>query len=269
MAGRLLLSGNIARIGLFLLITNYIGAALAQSPYRLDWSFDGPLLGISAGAGGLTLILGAQRDPLAISDIELLDPFNINAFDRPAIYNYSLEQSDVSDILLGIMIVMPAGLMTSERIRKDASTIGIMYSEVLILANVGTQIFKVATPRVRPYGYNPRVPIAEKTTVTAKESFFSGHTANSFASTVFLSSVYSTYYPDSKWSPYTWAGSLILAAVVGFLRYSSGNHFPTDIITGALWGSAVGFLIPRLHRTDREQGMASTPVIGGNISFSF
>ena len=267
--GRLPPARYIARIGLFLLIAFDIGPALAQSPYSLNWSYDGPLLGISAGAGGMTLILGAQREPLTIADVESLNPSNINAFDHPAICNYSLQQSDLSDILLGMMLIIPAGLLTSERVRKDASTVGIMYTEVLILANIGPQIFKVATPRIRPYVYNPAVPMSEKTTVNAKESFFSGHTANSFASAVFLSSVYSAYYPDSKWSPYTWAGSLTLAAFVGYLRYSSGNHFPTDILTGALWGSVVGFLIPRLHRTETEPGMGATPVIGGNISFSF
>ncbi len=235
----------------FLLFCQTVKPVNAQSPFRLSWAFDGPLLGISAGVGGLTMIATAQRDPLTTEEIAALDPFSINAFDRPAIHNYSITQKKLSDVLLGFMIVLPAGLLTSAKIRKDALTIGVMYAETVILANLAPQMFKVLTPRVRPYVYNPGAPLSEKTNVDARASFFSGHTSNTFAAAVFLSTVYATYYPESDWSTYIWAGTLSLAAGVGYLRYSSGKHFPTDIITGAVWGSAVGFFIPHLHRTGK------------------
>ncbi len=246
----------------------------AQSPYAIKWSTDGPLLALGTGALGVTALLGHQRAALTADEIAALDPVNINGFDRPAIRRYSSAQSNLSDLLVGSMMIVPAGLMVSDRIRGDVMTIGVMYAEVMVLANLGPQIFKVSTPRARPYVYNPGVPLSEKTTVNAKESFFSGHTSNAFASAVFVSGVYSAYYPDSRWSPYVWAGSLTLAAVVGYLRFSSGKHFPTDVLTGAVWGSAVGFLVPHLHRTDHPENMIWNPLIGddrigGHISFKF
>ncbi|MDP3684668.1 MAG: phosphatase PAP2 family protein, partial [Ignavibacteria bacterium] len=67
---------------------------------------------------------------------------------------------------------------------------------------------------------------------------------------VFLSTVYEGYFPDSKYKNYVWAGSLFTASLTGYLRYESGAHFPTDILVGAVVGSAVGYLIPYLHKSN-------------------
>ena len=262
------------RILTVLLIIYCVYPAEAQTPYRINWPVDGPLLGISTGATGLAFLAGRNRDPLTTAEINTLDPGDIPGLDRSAIDNYSTGLSDFSDILVGAVILTPAGLLTSEKIRNDALTVGVMYAEVLALANLGPELFKVLAPRARPYVYNPGVPQSEKTTVYAKESFFSGHTSNAFASAIFLSSVYSAYYPDSRWSPYIWGGSLGLATLVGYLRYGSGKHFPTDILAGAVWGSAIGFLVPYFHRTDNNPDMGWNPVIGnriigGEIRFAF
>jgi membrane-associated phospholipid phosphatase len=47
-------------------------------------------------------------------------------------------------------------------------------------------------------------------------------------------------------------GSLFLASVVGYLRYEAGEHFPTDIVAGAVAGSAIGYAIPWMHRAFKE-----------------
>jgi membrane-associated phospholipid phosphatase len=39
------------------------------------------------------------------------------------------------------------------------------------------------------------------------------------------------------------------ATGVGALRVAAGKHFPTDIIVGAVLGSAIGWLVPTLHPT--------------------
>ncbi|HJQ66286.1 MAG TPA: phosphatase PAP2 family protein, partial [Gemmatimonadales bacterium] len=37
------------------------------------------------------------------------------------------------------------------------------------------------------------------------------------------------------------------AGIVGTLRVAGGRHFPTDVLTGAALGAAVGWLTARLH----------------------
>ena len=38
--------------------------------------------------------------------------------------------------------------------------------------------------------------------------------------------------------------------MTGFARVESGNHFPTDAITGLLIGGFSGFVVPYLHRKE-------------------
>ena len=111
-------------------------------------------------------------------------------------------------------------------------------------------------------------PLDEKQETNARRAFFSGHATNSFASAVFLSTVYATYFPQSPWKPVIWAASLATAGVVAWFRVASGQHFPTDVLTGAIVGSAVGFIVPELHRSDGAALGASPSAMPGGYSLS-
>lgn len=59
---------------------------------------------------------------------------------------------------------------------------------------------------------------------------------------------------------------MLSAAFVGYERVCSGEHFPTDVLAGALVGASIGVLVPHLHRHTPESppvwvGLA--PVRGG------
>lgn len=95
-------------------------------------------------------------------------------------------------------------------------------------------------------------------------SFFSGHTSLAFGSAVFASTLFDHYYPESSLRPWVWGSSLAIASGMGYLRYASGKHFPTDIIVGALVGSAIGYVIPKLHK--QKPRIASNGLV---LSFSF
>jgi undecaprenyl-diphosphatase len=71
----------------------------------------------------------------------------------------------------------------------------------------------------------------------AQASFPSGHTATAFA----LATVLSLWYP--RWT----AAWLALAAVVGWSRVGLGSHFPSDVVAGAVLGSAVVLVLGRLR----------------------
>jgi len=45
---------------------------------------------------------------------------------------------------------------------------------------------------------------------------------------------------------------------------TSGNHFISDVVAGAAVGSAIGFLVPYLHRTKNQPGTAAS---GGGPAF--
>ncbi len=56
------------------------------------------------------------------------------------------------------------------------------------------------------------------------------------------------YFPRSRLKPVVWIGSLGVASATAVLRYEAGKHYPTDLLTGAAFGSLVGWGIPKLHQ---------------------
>ena len=56
-------------------------------------------------------------------------------------------------------------------------------------------------------------------------------------------------------APWIWASGLTLAGVTGYLRIAGDKHYFTDVVTGAVVGSFVGFAVPYwLHRGGGHDG---------------
>ncbi|TAL68869.1 MAG: phosphatase PAP2 family protein [Bacteroidetes bacterium] len=241
---------------IWLMLFQYISAN-CESPYKLDWTQDGIILGTGIGTGAISLILDGNVKPLTIDEFNNLNRNDINGFDRFATDKYSENISKLSDYVLGTAIVSPLLFVFSENMGEDWFTIGVMYSETIMFSGFLSYLAKGTTQRIRPYAYNDEVPTVWKLNADVKKSFFSGHTSIAFSSAVFLSVVYSDYYPDSDYKPYIWGASLLLASGIGIMRIESGMHFPTDVIVGALVGSASGYLIPYLHRIgNKDDGVS-------------
>jgi len=237
---------------LVLILLGVNSQIFSQSPYRIDLVKESIILGSGLGIFGIAYPINSNLEHLTVEEINLLNRDNVNSFDRGATYNWSTAEGNVSDLLVGASILSPTLFAFSEKVRNDFAPVLTMYIETLIFSEALPSIMKGITKRTRPFAYNEVVPLDEKQTKNARRSFFSGHSTAAFSMAVFVSTVYSDYYPNSSWKPYVWAGTLTLATAVGILRYSSGSHFPTDIITGALVGSAIGYLIPFIHRKENS-----------------
>ena len=240
----------------------------AQSPYQCSWEKDSYILGAGAVTAASGLYFYQSVSSPTISEINQLSSENINWFDRSATSHYSESASTVSDVLYGVATAAPFLLFTNETMRNDWRTITLMYVETWSFIGGTALLSKGLVERYRPYVYNPDVPLDKKLTSDAKMSFFSNHTTAAFASAVFLSTVYSDYNPNSKWKPYVLAGSLFMASIVGYLRYESGEHFPTDILVGAFVGSAIGYVIPWMHRVGKENVSVTPGIPHSDYSFS-
>lgn len=232
---------------LFLLTTTF-----AQSPYKISWEKDGLIWGTEAVVVLSGNALESKVTTLTTDEIASLSRNNVNVFDRSATYNWSKNSSNVSDVCVIALALSPGALFLDKNIRKDFQTVSAMYVETMLFAAFLPSIAKGSADRIRPFIYNENAPMQDKLDVEAKKSFFSGHTTVAFASAVFLSTVYGDYFPDSKYKNYVWAGSLLTASLTGYLRYASGAHFPTDILVGAVVGSAAGYLIPYLHKSNNS-----------------
>ena len=244
-------------------------SGVAQSPYRSQLGKDMLILSTGLGTGLAAILLEETLAPLTADEISGLSRNDVNAFDRGATYQYSTSAGTASDILVYTVIASPLTMMIEERVRKDWETYLVMYAETMLWTAASTHIVKNTVARIRPRVYNPDVPMEEKTTRDARRSFYSSHSAFAFASAAFLSTTYASYFPGSCWVPYVWVGSMTAAALVGFLRYEAGMHYPTDIIVGASMGTLIGCAIPALHRVETESYSVRPGWKNGGIALSF
>jgi membrane-associated phospholipid phosphatase len=226
---------------------------MAESPYRLSWKKDGLIIGTSILAITAGSLIDDSPTELSLEDAIQLSRESVVWFDRPATYHYSTNLMDITDKLGVSTIIGPLFLLTSRQVRDDWAIFGMMYIEMMVLASYLPNIVKESVHRYRPYVYNPNLTYEEKTIKDPGKAFFSSQSTGMFASMIFLSTLFGDYYPNSKGKNYVWAGSLTLAGIVGYLRYASGLHYPSDLLVGAIAGSIIGYGIPRLHRINGQE----------------
>lgn len=201
----------------------------------------------------------------ALSATAVNDISKVNKFDSLIMNPYSKSLDDTATIINYISMASPA-LLVINRSGEDIATLGVMYLETMAGAYASKEILKKVIDRPRPYTYFEGAPENEKD--DWNNSFPSGHTTLSFASAGFVSYVFSRYYSDSKWKIPVIAASYTAATATAVLRIMSGNHFMTDVITGALLGTLWGIGIPMLHTLGDNVEMGVTPfALAFSISF--
>ncbi|HUH73938.1 MAG TPA: phosphatase PAP2 family protein [Chitinophagales bacterium] len=224
----------------------------AQSPtyeYKYKLGVDIPIATITIGAGVTSLVKQKKNQPFTEAQVQSL-VYNANKFDHSSINrNFNKKIHLASDIGMVATIATPLLLLIDKKVRSDFKHIGPMWVETFALTFALTGMTKELVRRTRPYVYYDDVPLSQKMKKDARASFFSGHTSMTASSAFFTAKIYADMNPNSKWKPLVWTSAAVLPAGIGFLRYSGGKHFWTDIITGYIVGAAVGILVPHLHRT--------------------
>jgi membrane-associated phospholipid phosphatase len=242
------------------------------SPYSLDLAKESAIFGAGGTMLGVSLILRNKMDPLTEEEVVLLDPMDINAFDRGAIARK--QEMPAADLLLYGSMFLPLTFFAHEEARKDMGTLAVLAGEVFVFQLGLNYMTKVLTQRVRPYCYDESTPLSEKTTVNSKLSFYSGHTSTAAAMSFFVAKVFSDYLsnPNSKFI--VWTSAVIYPALTGLLRVDSGNHFQTDILVGYIAGALIGYFIPVLHKSKLKdnltiQSLISDDHVALRVSYSF
>ena len=182
-----------------------------------------------------------------------LDPQDVNPFDRTVMMPYSKPLSDVS-LGVGLVAAITPAVLFAEP-ASEYLTIGVMYAEALALSFGTKELIKHLVTRERPYMYDPDTPQSLVESDKHDKSFLSGHTTYAFTGAAFASYVFCKYNPESKWRIPVIAASFSLATATAALRVASGNHFMTDVIAGALIGTAIGIAVPALHTLLAEKNV--------------
>lgn len=182
------------------------------------------------------------------------DPANLNALDRTVVGNRSDVARKVSDVFLGASIGLPFALdlidVLANRPGDGMRGYGqdfLVLAEVLIVNVALNNVVKFAVRRPRPLVYDPAQDDAARSEPDAALSFYSGHSSTSFSMATAYSYLFMLRHPGSKLIVPVWLLSEGMAAATAYLRVAAGKHFWTDVLTGALVGSALGILIPYLH----------------------
>jgi len=242
------------------------------SPYSLDLTKDLAIFGAGGTMLTVSLILKNNSEPLTEEEVALLDPMDVNSFDRSAITRR--QEMPAADLLLYTSIFLPFTFFAHEETRKDIETLAVMAGEVFVFQLGLNYIVKVMTQRIRPFCYDENTPLSEKTTVNAKLSFYSGHTSTTAAMSFFVARVFSDYLSNPNTKFIIWTSAVIYPALTGLLRVDSGNHFQTDILIGYITGALIGYLIPVLHKNKLKDNLAIHSVLTNDrvalsVSYSF
>ena len=251
----------------FHLVAEDVSGDSSDDVFSLSPVMDGILLGTGVLLSGSDLILdNVLKVNRQEYDGTVYSKDDVNSFDRKFMHSYSKSRDKAADFLLVATMATPAVLAATEK--EEWLTCGVMYAETLLIANGIKELTKLAVNRTRPYMYYDAETFPEDDVDDGDwaNSFPSGHSTMAFAAATFTSYTFCKYFPDSKLRIPVVAGSYAMACGVAALRLSSGNHFMTDVLTGAALGSAVGFLVPWVHTFNTKHDDVNVTLLANGVS---
>lgn len=240
-------------------------AMAEEPPYALSWTVDAPILTLGVATYVLSQYTYSQMEPRAgePSKDELLP------WDRPFAGTYHPSFDYLSDWSLYALIAFPLGFESVELAlgnssTREAMTFFLTAAEITLWQSSLNLIVRSMRLWGRPEIYRSK---ADRSRGESWGSFYSGHTGTAFSVAVFSSLWFMEKYPNSAYVPLVWGGTLVAATAVGVMRIAAGKHFPTDVIVGALVGSASSFLVLKLHESSRVKVAASPGYFGVVMHF--
>lgn len=121
--------------------------------------------------------------------------------------------------------------------------LGIIILFLAVLITCSDQIanlFKHNVARLRPCNVPEFDGVIRKVITRNSFSFFSGHAANSMASTMFIFLIIRKYYKHTYLL-------FLFPLIFAYSRIYLGLHFPSDILAGFLFGGSLGLIFYRIY----------------------
>jgi undecaprenyl-diphosphatase len=167
----------------------------------------------------------------------------------PIITDYN-KQLPIQILLIGVWLWL--------MIRGGARgrTAALMVIPVLVVSDqLSSTFIKAWIGRIRPCAEVGGIPVVPGIRMLVDcgpgKSFPSSHAVNNFA----IATMFTMYYPRVR--PWVFA----FAALVALSRPAVGVHYPSDILGGAVIGTAVAFLLVSLWRWITEHYLPSIQVL--------
>lgn len=236
---------------------------LVEPPPPLVWSPAWSTVGtadyaITIASAGLALAgaIVAPVSPRATGGV-LFDEGARSALRLPTSSGRYLAR-DTSDVLLSLNMTFPFfadALVSAYWYRQSpdvAYQIAIINAEALMITAAIHGVTNTLVSRERPYGRECGgelpVELTDCEGSARYRSFFSGHAALSFTSAALVCSHHLRLgLLGGPWDTATCVTGFVMATTTATLRVVADMHYTSDVLTGAVVGTLVGFLVPALH----------------------
>ena len=176
---------------------------------------------------------------------------NVNPVDAKLARPYNRMFDKIGDVCVGlaglVVVASLAVVFFKSKDKRKAFKVAVYDCfNFLVSAFYGNGIYRIlktVAGRIRPYMYfaNPSQKGIEENDFF--RSWPSGHSANVFITFGFLLSWFAVRYADSKVKKPVLTVSFLICVSTMILRLLSGNHFLTDVLSGAAIGFAVSYSI--------------------------
>jgi membrane-associated phospholipid phosphatase len=251
------------------LVLGSVSLAEAEEPRELSVN---PWVSTPLVVVGATGWIGSElaKGSIVATQCRLCDR-QLNGFDAGARDALRWGSSDVGTAnaisnglgFVGMPLLLAGGLAASSardgawrKIPEDL----LVVVETTVLAADLNQAVKFAVQRERPFAH--ALPPSQKGTSSAPAdenlSFYSGHTTLAFS--LATSTAMVATLRGYTLAPVLWAVGLPLAAFTGYLRIAADKHYLSDVLVGALMGSAFGVAIPWIHRAQVGERIRLAPM---------
>jgi membrane-associated phospholipid phosphatase len=210
--------------------------------FQLYAEIDLPVLGVGIVFAASRVVRNARA-----YCAPLCDPTGMNALDRTVAGNYSTTWATISDAGLWGVAGGAALLLTIDEGVLPALNDAVVILQSALLGTVIPSLATLGVARPRPYLYGEKAPLSVREGSDASLSYISSHTSVSFALAVSTYMAVRRLHPKG---PLPWIAlgvGVLGASSVALSRVFAGSHFPTDVMAGAVTGSAVGVVVPSLH----------------------
>ena len=205
---------------------------------------------------GLSIVLRENRiisewngEIYRIENVNSLDA----AFAHP--YNKAIDNAGTLAFIFAHLIVCTVCFLIPgiEAIKKRACLKAVVFDFIVYIESWAYtfgvyRILKTVGGRIRPYMYFPNPSLKDIAEGDFISSWPSGH-----SSVVFLAGAFLFWWlKDSPMKPASkkilMAAVLVIGILTMVLRILSGNHFPTDVLTGAFIGFVVASIVSVANR---------------------
>jgi membrane-associated phospholipid phosphatase len=231
-----------------------------SKPLVWQWSRFSTLDWVITGVAGATTLAMAIVPPRAT---HVSGPILFDEAARDLLRSHSSQGRymfrDASDVGLSLVVTWPffadalASAWWYRGSRDVAEQMALVNLQALAISGALQGMTNVLVSRERPYGGScgtTQLPAAaiDCEGSTHYRSFFSGHSAFSFTSAALICMDHLKHdLLGGPWDALSCVGGYAVAATTATFRIVADMHYASDVLTGALIGTLVGYGVPLLH----------------------